>query len=140
MKMPERPAGSSQAMGAALGTRHGENPFNSSPAVTLPRLTLAAGCRSHEGFHLQQGAMDFGGKCSGRTLWKNNKMLRELQNDGYMTSTKAHFFGKEFHNLKIIPQNRDFYAFLNFLASALSLKKLQESQTWLRKAEAKSSP
>jgi len=44
-------------------------------------------------------------------LWKKNKMLGEPQNDGYATSIKAHFFGKEFHNLKIIPQNRDFYAF-----------------------------
>lgn len=76
-----------------------------------------------------------------RQLWKNNKMLREPQNDGYTTSIKACFFGKEFHNLKTIPQNRDVYVFLNFLAAALSLKKkLQESQTWLGKAEAKSWP
>lgn len=49
-------------------------------------------------------------------------MLREPQNDGYMASIKAHFFGNEFHNLKIIPQNRDFYVLLSFLAAALSFK------------------
>lgn len=59
-----------------------------------------------------------------RQLWKNNKMLREPQNDGYTTSIEACFFGKEFHNLKTIPQNRDVYVFLNFLAAALSLKKI----------------
>lgn len=51
-------------------------------------------------------------------------MLREPQNDGYTTSIKAHLFGKEFHNLKIIPQNRDFCIILNSVAAALSLKKI----------------
>lgn len=84
-------------------SRHREKLFKYSLAATWPRLPLAAGCCWQEGSHLQEGdRFQRETRCQ---LWKNNKTLTEPQNEDYTTSIKAHFFGRELHNLKIIPQN-----------------------------------
>lgn len=115
MKMPERPAGSSQAMGAALGTRRRENPFRHPAAAALPWLLLAAGCSSGEGCHLQQGATGLEGNVAPPTEEQQN-----AQNHKMMISQQASkytVFRKEFYNLSIILQNRDFYRFFSFSCS-----------------------
>lgn len=100
----------------------------------LSRLLLAGGLSSAGGRQVSQGNMV--------PAMENNKTLTEPQNKDHATSVKIQFFGKELHNLKIIPQNWNFYGlvgfwflFFFFLAAVLSLKKLQEFQ--LGKAEAK---
>lgn len=110
-------------------SRHREKLFKYSLAATRPRLPLAVGCCWQEGSHLQGG--DRFQRETWCQLWKNNKTLTEPQNEDYTTSIKAHFFGRELHNLKIIPQNWDFYGlvgfcfFLIFLQQFLVSKKLQ---------------
>lgn len=60
-------------------------------------------------------------------LQKNNETLGEPQNYGYTTSTCAHFFGKVFHNLKIILQNKDFFVSLTFSRSSSQSQKHRKS-------------
>lgn len=94
------------------GSRCREKLFKHSLAATLTRLPLAAGCCWQEGSHLQGG--DRFQRETWCQLWKNNKTLTEPQNNDHAASIKAHFFGKELHSLKIIPQNCDFYGLVGF--------------------------
>lgn len=126
MKMPERPAGSSQAMGAALGTRRRENPFRHLPAATLPWLLLRAGCSSREGCHLREGARGLEGNVAPATEEQQN-----AQNHKMMISQQASkyaFLEKSFTIRVLFCRIEIFTGFCSFSCSSFySQKKLQES-------------
>lgn len=84
--------------GTGKRSRHREKLFKCSLAASA-----SAGCCWQEGSHLQGG--DRFHRETWCQLWKNNKTLTEPQNKDHATSVKTQFFGKELHNLKIIPQN-----------------------------------
>lgn len=135
MKMPERAAGSSQAMGAALGSEADTGRSSSNtpwqPLGLGYRLQQAAAGRRAL---ICRGETGFRGKCGasyGRTTKssQNHKMKITQQASKHTSLEESFTIWKLFHRIEIFMVWLGF-VFFNFLAAVLSLKKTTSRHSW----------